>query len=67
MGTPTSTTFPYISLTANDVNNYSERLLGEYTVNNYGVLDMYLTSANNTNTTVANSLVLDYIKLVPSY
>ena len=67
MGTPTSTTFPYVSLTANDVNNYSERLLGEYTVNNYGVLDMYLTSANNTNTTVANSLVLDYIKLVPSF
>jgi uncharacterized surface protein with fasciclin (FAS1) repeats len=64
MGSPTSATFAYTTLSATP--NYSEVLLGEYTMSRYGDLNMFLTSAANTSATVTNSLVLDYIKLVPS-
>lgn len=63
MESPTATTFPYVTV---PLNNYNEVLLGEYTVNNFGTLDMYLTSANST-TNGVNSLTLDYIKLVPVF
>jgi hypothetical protein len=38
---------------------YNEVLLGEFTMSNYGVLEIQLTS------TAMNPLVLDYLRLVP--
>jgi len=59
--TPLSGTFPY---TLVPLLNYSETLLGTYTVTQYGSQLMYLTGANST-TSGTNSLTLDYVKLVP--
>lgn len=56
MGNVVNTTFPYITVT---LNNYSEVLLGEYTTNNYGYLDVFLQGSGTT------PIVLDYFKLVP--
>ncbi len=58
MGTLTSATFPFVAV---PLNNFQEVLLGEYTTTSFGTLDMYLI-ANAT-----NSLILDYIKLVPVF
>lgn len=53
--------FPYKQV---DILNYSEVYLGDYTVTSFGKLDTYLVGANST-TNGANSLVLDYVKMVP--
>jgi hypothetical protein len=58
MGSLASATFPYPAA-ALPVKNYSEQLLGEYTVNSFGTLSMFLV-ANGT-----NAMALDYVKLVP--
>ncbi len=58
MGSLSSATFAYPAA-ALPVKNYTEQLLGEYTVTNYGTLNMFLV-ANGT-----NAMTLDYIKLVP--
>lgn len=47
-----------------DILNYNEVYLGDYTVTGYGVLDAFLVSSTTTGNGT-NSLVLDYIKLVP--
>jgi hypothetical protein len=60
MASLSSTTFAYPTA-ALPVKNYTEQLLGEYTVNSFGKLNMYLV-ANGT-----NAMSLDYIKLVPSF
>jgi uncharacterized surface protein with fasciclin (FAS1) repeats len=67
---PTSVTLPYKNV--NVVTNpdgtysadYSEVYLGEYTVVNYGTTDVYLVS-NTSTANGLNTLILDYIKLVP--
>lgn len=59
MGSLSSATFAYPAA-AMPVKNYTEQLLGEYTVDAYGTLNMYLV-ANGT-----NAMALDYIKLVPA-
>jgi hypothetical protein len=53
--------FPYKQV---DILNYNEVYLGDYTVTTYGVLDTFLVSAATTGNGT-NSLVLDYIKMVP--
>ena len=53
--------FPYKQV---DILNYAEVYLGDYTVNSYGKMDTFLVGAANT-TNGQNSLVLDYIKMVP--
>jgi uncharacterized surface protein with fasciclin (FAS1) repeats len=53
--------FPYKQI---DILNYSEVYLGDYTAPGFGKTDTYLVGANST-TNGANSLVLDYIKMVP--
>jgi hypothetical protein len=64
IGTPTSTTFNYTTVTPN---NYNEVEIGEFEVSNYqSFLDIYLTAANST-TASANPIVCDYIKLVPVF
>ncbi len=64
IGTPTSTTFGYTSVTAN---NYNEVYIGEFTLAKYqSVYDIYLTAANST-TAAANALVCDYIRLEPVF
>lgn len=64
IGTPTSTTFGYTSVTAN---NYNEVYIGEFTLAKYqSVYDIYLTAANST-TAAANPLVCDYIRLEPVF
>ncbi|MEO6523399.1 MAG: fasciclin domain-containing protein [Mucilaginibacter sp.] len=60
-GTSTAATFPY---TLVPLLNYSETLIGTYTVTQYGSQFMFLTGANNT-TSGTNSLSLDYVKLIP--
>lgn len=45
-------------------NNYNEVYLGDYVQPAYGTLNMFLTAAASTSSTV-NRLNLDYIKLVP--
>jgi uncharacterized surface protein with fasciclin (FAS1) repeats len=55
------TTFPYITV---PLNNYTETLIGEYTVPNYGSLDFFLVAAAVT-TAGQNTLTMDYLKLVP--
>ena len=59
--TPTPATLPYTQV---PLFNYNEVYLGEYTVTAYGPIDAFLVSFNSTNNTL-NSLVLDYIKMVP--
>ena len=44
--------------------NYNEVYAGEYTVAKYGETEVYLVS-NNTKTNGLNTLLLDYIRLVP--
>lgn len=46
--------------------DYNEVLLGEMTVDRYGVIDLYLV-ANRTATAVQNAILLDYLKLEPVY
>jgi hypothetical protein len=46
------------------VPNYSETYIGEYTVSKYGKENVFIVS-NTVNTVGLNSIVLDYIKLVP--
>lgn len=53
--------FPYIPV---DVLNYQEVYLGDYTVSSYGKLDTFLVGATTTGNGT-NSLLLDYIKMVP--
>lgn len=55
------TVFPYQTV---DLNNYQEVYLGDFTPDFYGLLDVYLIS-NNVKTNGSNTLILDYIKLVP--
>ncbi|MDX1936800.1 MAG: fasciclin domain-containing protein [Flavihumibacter sp.] len=62
IGTATSTTFGYTTVS---VNNYNEIYLGEFTLTQYQPLfNIYLTAANST-TSAVNPLVCDYIRLVP--
>jgi uncharacterized surface protein with fasciclin (FAS1) repeats len=63
MGDSTAVNFAYVTVPAN---NFNEVLLGEFTVNNFGNLNLYLTGANST-ANGTNSLTLDYIKLVPVF
>lgn len=58
---PTATGFAYKTVERND---YSEVYLGDYTVDHYGWLNLYLVG-NSVTTNGLNTLVLDYIKLVP--
>lgn len=59
-GSPEATDLPYV-----DVNLYYQKTyLGEYTVDQYGEVDIYLVGAASTADT-ANPLNLDYIELVP--
>jgi hypothetical protein len=44
--------------------NYAEVEIGEYTVNEFGDLDLYVIAANN-GVDQTNSINIDYIKLVP--
>ncbi|MCJ8165933.1 fasciclin domain-containing protein [Pontibacter sp. E15-1] len=61
---PTANDLPYTEVTPN---NYGERVLvGEYTVDKYGFIDMYLVGALSTND-VVNPLSVDYIELVPVF
>jgi hypothetical protein len=53
--------FPYKQV---DILNYNEVYLGDYTVTLYGKLDTFLVSFTSTSNGL-NSLVLDYIKMVP--
>jgi len=46
------------------VPNYDETYIGEYTVSKYGKENVFIVS-NTVNTVGLNSIVLDYIKLVP--
>jgi hypothetical protein len=62
IGSATSTTFGYTTVAVNDFN---EVYIGEFINTRYWPkYDIYLTAANST-TQAANSLVCDYIKLVP--
>ncbi|SFE96634.1 Uncaracterized surface protein containing fasciclin (FAS1) repeats [Chitinophaga sp. CF118] len=58
---PAATGFAYKTV---DLNNYNEIYLGDYTVDRYGLLNLYLVG-NSVTTNGLNTLVLDYIKLVP--
>lgn len=53
--------FPYKQV---EILNYNEVYLGDYTVASYGNLDTFLVGATSTGNGT-NSLVLDYIKMVP--
>lgn len=46
--------------------NYNEVLLGEFSVERYGALNIYLV-ANRVTTAVQNSILLDYLRLEPIY
>jgi hypothetical protein len=59
--TRTLVTLPYKQV---DILNYNEVYLGDYTVTSYGPMDAFLVSFTSTTNTL-NSLVLDYIKMVP--
>jgi uncharacterized surface protein with fasciclin (FAS1) repeats len=62
IGDPNSATFAYTTIAAN---NFNEVYIGEFTNARYWPkYNIYLTAANST-TQAANSLVCDYIKLVP--
>lgn len=58
---PTDTSLPYVTVSPTV---YTDVLLGEYTVSQYGNLNVYLVAAASA-TTGQNSLVLDYLKLIP--
>lgn len=62
---PTNIPFDYLMpyQTVN-VNDYSEVYLGEYDASLYGNLDVFLIG-NNVTTNGSNTIVLNYIKLVP--
>jgi hypothetical protein len=47
-----------------DILNYNEVYLGDYTVTGYGKIHTFLVSAASTGNGT-NTLVLDYIKMVP--
>jgi len=53
--------FPYKPVA---ILNYDEVYLGDYTVTSYGKMDTFLVGATSTGNGT-NSLVLDYIKMVP--
>ncbi len=53
--------FPYKQV---ELLNYNEVYLGDYTVTSYGRLDTFLVSAASTGNGT-NTLVLDYIKMIP--
>lgn len=55
------TELPYQTV---ELNNYQEVYLGDFKPDFYGLLDLYLI-ANNVKTNGSNTIVLDYIKLVP--
>jgi len=59
--TANSPAFPYTNV---ELKNYDEVYLGEYTLASFGNLYMSLVAAN-TASNGANTLTLDYIKLVP--
>jgi len=59
--TRTLVTLPYKQV---DILNFNEVYLGDYTATSYGELDTFLVGFTTT-TNGQNSLVLDYIKLVP--
>ena len=62
IGTPTSTALPYITV---NLDNYSEVYLGEFPLATYTpTLMVYLTAFNGT-AAIANTIVCDYIRLVP--
>ncbi|MDF2192893.1 fasciclin domain-containing protein [Paraflavitalea sp. CAU 1676] len=62
IGTATSTLLPYVTV---GLNNYDEVYLGEFPINTYTATTMiYLTAANST-AALTNTIVCDYIKLVP--
>lgn len=63
IGSPTANTFPYVTVTPS---NFDEIYLGDYTVDKFGYINLYLVSANSSNNAL-NPLVLDYIKLVPVF
>lgn len=56
-----STLFPETNV---PLKNYAEVEIGEYTVNEFGNLDLYVIAANN-GVDGTNSINIDYIKLVP--
>jgi uncharacterized surface protein with fasciclin (FAS1) repeats len=58
---PAATGFAYKTVERND---YGEVYLGDYTTDHYGLLNLYLVG-NSVTTNGLNTLVLDYIKLVP--
>jgi hypothetical protein len=66
MGARGTNLLPTIAPLTNNVTplNYNEVYLGDYVMSAYGNLNMFLT-ANASTTNGANSLNLDYIKLVP--
>ncbi|AXY75951.1 fasciclin domain-containing protein [Paraflavitalea soli] len=62
IGTATSTLLPYVTV---NLNNYNEVYLGEFPLTVYNpTLMIYLTAFNGT-AAIANTLVCDYIRLVP--
>jgi hypothetical protein len=58
---PAVTTLPYTTVA---LANYNEVYLGDYTISKYGTTNIYLVG-NTVTTNGSNTLVLDYIKLVP--
>jgi uncharacterized surface protein with fasciclin (FAS1) repeats len=60
----TTTLDPALPYTQIPLLNYNEVYIGEYTVASFGVTDTYLVGATTTGNGT-NSLVLDYIKMVP--
>lgn len=62
IGTPTASTLPYITV---QPNNYSEVVVGEFTLSSFrAFLDIHLTADNSTNDD-ANKITVDYIRLEP--
>ncbi|MCC9165810.1 fasciclin domain-containing protein [Pontibacter harenae] len=62
--TPGASELPYTTV---EPNNYSQKmLLGEYTVDKFGYINMYLVGALSTSD-AANPLSVDYIELVPVF
>ncbi|EAQ50275.1 fasciclin domain-containing protein [Leeuwenhoekiella blandensis] len=58
---------PIATLDYTDVppNDYQERYIGEFTLDEAGMLDLISLIAANTGSAGANTLTLDYLKLVP--
>jgi len=60
-----ATTFPYVTVA---FNNYNEISLGQFRINNYRNLNLFVVGPATSSTTGgANSISLDYIKLVPAF